>query len=70
MVLLSAPLPVLLERLAKRTNNPYGKAPEQQAQVREYVRTVQPLLRNSATTELDGRLPVVELADLVEGLRP
>ena len=31
VVLLSAPLPVLVERVSRRTNNPYGKTPERRA---------------------------------------
>ena len=53
VVLLSAPIPLLLERLATRTNNPYGKHPEEVAQVLEYVRTVEPLLRRTASAEID-----------------
>jgi dephospho-CoA kinase len=33
-----------------------------------YTREVEPLLRRSATVELDGRRPVAELADVVEKL--
>jgi shikimate kinase len=68
VVLLSAPLAVLLERLATRETNPYGRTPEQRAEVAAYVETVEPLLRRAATVELDGRRPVGELADAVEGL--
>jgi shikimate kinase len=68
VVLLSAPLDVLVERLATRTNNPYGKTAEQRAQVARYVDTVEPLLRRGATLELDGRRPTSELADVVERL--
>ncbi len=68
VVLLSAPLPVLLERVSNRTDNPYGKSAEQRAEIAKYVETVEPLLRRGASVELDGRLPVAELADAVEGL--
>src|SRR5689334_22216613 len=43
VVLLSAPLDVLLHRVSHRTNNPYGRTPEQRAEIAEYVRTVEPL---------------------------
>jgi shikimate kinase len=66
IVLLSAPLDVLLHRVAVRTNNPYGKSFAQQQDIAQYVETVEPLLRRGATIELDGRLPVAELADAVE----
>lgn len=36
--------------------------------MRLYLNTVEPLLRRSATLELDGRSPVDELADAVESL--
>lgn len=68
VVLLSAPLDVLLDRVRRRTTNPYGRTPEQQDEIRTYVRTVEPLLRRGATLELDGRRPVAELADVVEAL--
>jgi shikimate kinase len=68
VVLLSAPLDVLFERVANRVNNPYGKTAEQQAEIKRYLDEVEPLLRRGATTELDGRRPVGELADTVERL--
>jgi shikimate kinase len=68
VVLLSAPVEVLLQRLRDRTNNPYGKSAAQQAEVEGNVETVEPLLRRGATLELDGRRPVGELADAVERL--
>lgn len=68
VILLSAPLAVLLDRVAKRSNNPYGKTPEQQREIERYVDEVEPLLRRGATVELDGRRPVPELAGIVEQL--
>jgi hypothetical protein len=68
VVLLSAPLDVLLDRVMKRTDNPYGKTAEQQAEIERYLDEVEPLLRFRATVELDGRRPVAELADIVERL--
>jgi hypothetical protein len=41
---------------------------EHQEEFVRYVGEVEPLLRRSATVELDGRRPVVELADTVEQL--
>ena len=69
VVLLGAPIEVLIERVATRTNNPYGRSTDQQAQIRQYVVDVEPLLRRAATVELDGRRPVGELADAIETLR-
>ena len=68
VVLLSAPVEVLLERVRRRTNNPYGATEEHRAAIAEYTRTVEPRLRAGATVELDGQRPVSELADLVEGM--
>jgi hypothetical protein len=68
VVLLSAPLDVLRDRLRARTNNPYGKTPEQLAEVMRYVETVEPLLRAGATLELDAERPVSELSDVIERL--
>jgi shikimate kinase len=45
VVLLSAPLHVLVERVSTRTNNPYGTTPEQRAEIAHYLDTVEPLLR-------------------------
>ncbi len=68
VVLLSAPVQVLLDRVRLRTNNPYGRSEEQQAEIVHFTRTVEPLLRSRSTLELDGRRPVSELADAVERL--
>jgi len=53
IVLLTAPVSVLVERLTTRTNNPDGKAPDEMAETLGFVETIEPLLRNAATLELD-----------------
>ncbi|BCJ64905.1 AAA family ATPase [Polymorphospora rubra] len=68
VVLLSAPLEVLLHRVAVRVNNPYGKTAAHRAEIERYVGEVEPLLRRTASVQLDGRRPVGELADIVERL--
>jgi shikimate kinase len=68
VVLLSAPVEVLLERVRRRTNNPYGRTVDQRAEIVHYVRTVEPLLRRGATLELDGRRPVADLTEAIERL--
>lgn len=68
VVLLSAPVEVLIARVSTRTNNPYGRAAEEQSEIRKYVVEVEPLLRASVSIELDGQRPVSELADAVERL--
>jgi shikimate kinase len=68
VVLLSAPLEVLFERVSRRTSNPYGKSAQQRAEIAGYLQTVEPLLRRGATLQLDGRRPLSELADAIERL--
>lgn len=52
IVLLSAPPEVLRQRLATREGNPFGKTPEQVAQVLSDLAEVEPLLRHAADTEI------------------
>ncbi len=68
VVLLAAPLEVLLDRVTRRQNNPYGKTVEQQMEIRRYIEEVEPLLRRGASLELDARRTVSELADTVDTL--
>jgi shikimate kinase len=65
IVLLSAPADVLVERLTKRTTNPYGKDPAEVAETLGYLETVEPLLREAATLEVVTTVPVGQVADLV-----
>ncbi|MGZ4637907.1 MAG: AAA family ATPase [Actinomycetes bacterium] len=68
VVLLSVPLHVLMDRVRARTDNPYGKTPEQRADITLFTQTVEPLLRQGASLELDGQRPVSELGDAIEQL--
>lgn len=61
IVRFSVPADVLIERLATRTNNPYGKHPDELADVLGYLETVEPRLRRSATHEIDTRAPLAEV---------
>ena len=71
VVLLSAPTPVIVDRLARRTNNPYGKSPAELAEVLGYIETVEPLLRRGATAEVDTSWPVDEVVErIVRLVRP
>jgi hypothetical protein len=58
VVLLSAPADVLLDRLARRTTNDYGKAPDERALVLQHLATVEPLLRRTCTHQLDASAPL------------
>ena len=66
VVLLSAPAAVILERIARRTNNPYGKSPRERAEILADLAEVEPLLRRGCTHELDATRPLDEVvADLI-----
>ena len=66
VVLLSAPAGVLLERIARRTSNDYGKLPSERDLVLHHLATVEPLLRATCTHELDAARPLQDVvADLV-----
>jgi dephospho-CoA kinase len=66
VVLLSAPAEVLLERIARRTTNPYGKSGAERALILEHLAEVEPLLRETCTHELDATRPLDEVvAELV-----
>ena len=65
VVLLSAPADVLVERLRRRTNNPYGRKPAERAEVLHYLRTVEPLLRKAADHEVDATRPLEEVLTTV-----
>ena len=58
VILLSAPADVLVERLATRTTNPYGKHPDELAEVLGCLETVEPRLRRSAGHEVDASAPL------------
>ena len=68
VVLLSAPLETLLDRVKQRTSNPYGNRAEEQREIAVYLDTVEPLLRRGATLELDGRAEPDALVAAVEML--
>lgn len=65
IVLLSAPVPVILERLANRTGNSYGATPRTRARVLNDIDTVEPLLRAGADYEIDTSRPLAEVVDAV-----
>jgi dephospho-CoA kinase len=65
VVLLSAPAAVVVERLNTRTNNSYGKRPDEIARVLGLQETVEPLLRRAAGHEIDTS---ARLEDVVASL--
>ena len=67
VVLLSAPVEVLLTRIATRRTNDYGKTADERALILDHVAEVEPLLRAKCTHELDASPPLdVVVAQLVE----
>ncbi len=66
VVLLSAPVEVLTQRLATRTTNSFGKDPAELARILDDVRVVEPLLRRVATHEIDTTRPLADVVDEVE----
>lgn len=68
VVLLSAPVEVLIERVIHRINNPYGKSARDQALIRQHTAEIEPLLRASADVELDAQRPIDEVVEAIEAL--
>lgn len=72
VILLSAPIDVIVERLRMRTNNPYGKHPSELAATLGNLATVEPLLRKGADHEIVTTLPldqvVAEAVKVLEAL--
>jgi shikimate kinase len=69
IVLLTAPAALIVDRLATRTNNPYGKRPEEAARVLNLMQTIEPALQKVAEHEVDTSVSlnqvVVKLLQLV-----
>jgi shikimate kinase len=63
VVLLSAPADVLLDRIARRTTNDYGKTPLERAMILDDLAEVEPLLRQGCTHEMDASRPLDEVVD-------
>jgi dephospho-CoA kinase len=65
IILLSAPAETLLDRLAARTGNPYGKTPAELSRVLADLRNVEPLLRQAATCEVRTTMPLDDVVTAV-----
>ena len=66
VVLLSAPAETLLARIDERSDNPYGKRADERELVLRHLEQVEPLLRATATVELDATAPLEVVADRLE----
>lgn len=69
-VLLTAPLDVLLERVADRPDNPYGSTDADRELIARHHAEVEPRLREWCDLVLSGRSPVDELADQLTARLP
>ncbi|WP_449407087.1 AAA family ATPase [Microbacterium maritypicum] len=68
IVLLAAPTSVMIERVMQRTDNPYGSSAEEREEILEYTRSVEPLLRATATEEIDTTQPLDHTVEQIEHL--
>ena len=66
VVLLSAPAEVILERIAGRESNDFGKTDVERELILSDLATFEPLLRGGATAEIDTRAPLAEVVDALE----
>jgi dephospho-CoA kinase len=66
-VLLTAPRPVLIERLRTRSGNSYGRDSAELSQILADLTEVEPLLRGSADLVLTTTAPPADVADVLLG---
>lgn len=66
VVLLSAPAEVILQRVAGRDTNDFGKSDAERERILLDLATVEPLLRAGATAEIDTRAPLGEVVRELE----
>lgn len=62
VILLSAPVATIMERLATRSTG-YGRVAEERRKVTHLISTIEPLLRTSADYEIDTRRPIHATVD-------
>jgi shikimate kinase len=63
VVLLSAPVATIMERLRTRLPGSYGSVAEERRRVGDLISTIEPLLRKSADYEIDTRRPIPATVD-------
>jgi dephospho-CoA kinase len=66
VVLLSAPLEVILERVTTRESNDFGKTDDEREKIVRDLEEFEPLLRAGATNEIDTRASLAQVADELE----
>jgi len=65
IILLSAPAEVLVQRLAIRTTNAYGRAPEELRRILHDLETIEPRLRRVADHEVDTTIPIDDVVTAI-----
>src|SRR5690606_11561498 len=65
VILLSAPTELILRRLATRTNNAFGKSPDEVERVLALIKEIEPLLRRSADHEIDTSAPLDQVVSQI-----
>jgi dephospho-CoA kinase len=68
VVLLSVPREVMLQRIATRSTNPFGKRAHEQQRILADLEAVEPLLRATSTVEIATTIPVTEVVDALESI--
>ncbi len=68
VILLSAPVETLTERLATRTSNPFGKTPAELRRILADVEQIEPLLRQRADHEIRTTAPLAEVVTTILGI--
>ncbi len=54
---------MISERLRTRTNNPYGKQPEELEEILSYLETIEPLLQRGATHGIRTTIPLDQVVE-------
>ena len=68
LALLSAPAEVLVARIAAPDDNPYGNDPREKDLILQRLAEVEPLLRATATVEIDAAAPLSRVVEQIERL--
>jgi dephospho-CoA kinase len=65
IILLSAPPETLVERLATRTSNSFGKTQEDLRRILDDLEAVEPLLRRAADHEVQTTVPLTDVVTII-----
>jgi dephospho-CoA kinase len=68
VVLLSVPREVMLQRIATRSTNTFGKRAHEQQRILADLEALEPLLRATSSVEIVTTIPVAEVVDALESV--